>query len=515
MSQANTAAPAQGAWWTHLTSYHWFVFVMAALAWMFDCFDQQIFILFRDDALKSLMPDIEASVVKQYGGYATAIFVAGWATGGLIFGSVGDRIGRAKTLTITVLLYSLFTGLSALSSSWWDFAVYRFITGLGVGGVFGLAVALIADTLPDRARPGALGMLQALSAVGNISAGLVSMAIARMIASGSPEWISSTNAWRAAFLIGSIPAFLCVFIQMRLKEPEKWIQARDAGRLSGNKLGSYTELLGARWRKPALLGMMICISGVVGLWGLGFFSPELVGDVITTSSKATLRSEILTEQGMSAEEIANTKSLALDEVLKSRGLNEGEVKTIVDATNKKISSLVAHYRGLNGIIQNAGAFFGMVVMAYLAQWWGRKPAFLFAFVGAFLATNLYFTNFKSVDQMWMTAIMGFFQLALFAGYAIYLPELFPTRLRSTGTSFCYNVGRFIAATGPYTFGELQKYLSEAAIKSLPEAATAAEQAAAKLEAFRDATFWVSLVFIVGLLTVFILPETKGKPLPED
>ncbi len=189
-------------------------------------FDQQIFILFRNDALKDLKLPPDADV-KMYGQYATSVFIAGWATGGLIFGSVGDRIGRAKTLTITVLLYSLFTGLSALATSWFDFAVYRFITGLGVGGVFGLAVALIADTLPDQARPGALGMLQALSAAGNISAGLVSMLMASLIKN---EVVTASNAWRLAFLIGSIPAFLCVFIQLRLREPEKWVKAKEAGK---------------------------------------------------------------------------------------------------------------------------------------------------------------------------------------------------------------------------------------------------------------------------------------------
>jgi MFS family permease len=457
------------AWWKHLTSYHWFVFIMAALAWLFDCFDQQIFILFREKALTDLLPAGENA--KTYGGYATSIFVAGWATGGLIFGSVGDRIGRAKTLTLTVLLYSVFTGLSALSTSWLDFAIYRFVTGLGVGGVFGLAVALIADTLPDRARTGALGLLQALSAVGNISAGLVSMWIGGLLKSGS---ISESSAWKWAFLLGAIPAFLCVFIQLRLKEPEKWVKAREAGRISGVKFGSYVSLLGAgRWRKPALLGMLLCISGVIGLWGIGFFAPELVGDVINTS-------------------------------LKAKGLSDAE-----------ISSQATYYKGLNSIIQNLGAFFGMLSFAYLAQRIGRKPTFVIAFIGAFIATNVYFQLFKGVDQLWMSGLMGFFQLALFAGFAIYLPELFPTRLRSTGTSFCYNVGRFLAATGPFTLGLLQQKLGEAAISRLPETADAAAKAAARLGAFREATSWVSLVFVLGLLVVFFLPETKGQPLPED
>src|SRR6185436_10755161 len=133
-------------------------FAVASLAWLFDCLDQQLFIIARNPAIQSLLPAGTASdVLKQWGGYSTAIFVAGWATGGLIFGAMGDRIGRARTLAITVLLYSVCTGLSALSRGVIDFSIYRFATGLGVGGVFGLAVALIADSLPDRARPNALG----------------------------------------------------------------------------------------------------------------------------------------------------------------------------------------------------------------------------------------------------------------------------------------------------------------------------------------------------------------------
>lgn len=468
MSTNADVSNANLAWWRYLDKYHWFVFTMAALAWMFDCFDQQIFILFRNDAIDQLkLP--EGANAKAYVGYATAIFIAGWATGGLIFGSVGDRIGRAKTLTITVLLYSLFTGLSALATGWIDFAIYRFITGLGVGGVFGLAVALIADTLPDQARPGALGMLQALSAVGNISAGLVSILMSNLI---NNHTVSISNAWRIAFLIGSVPAFLCVFIQFRLHEPEKWVKAKQDGAITGVKLGSYAELLGpGRWRKPAILGMLLCITGVIGLWGIGFFSPELIGDVIKTSLKAS-------------------------------GVEETEIK-----------SQAAFYRGLNGIIQNLGAFFGMLGFAYLAQWTGRRPAFIVAFVGALVSTVMFFKMFNSMDQMWMSFVMGFFQLALFAGFAIYLPELFPTRLRSTGTSFCYNVGRFVAATGPFTLGELQKWLTARAVASIPESEEVA-RAAATLGAFREACVWMSLIFVVGIVVVFFIPETKGKPLPE-
>lgn len=434
---------------------------MASLAWLFDTLDQQLFMHFRQTALTHLMPPgTDPTKIISYAGYATSIFITGWAVGGLIFGSLGDRYGRAKMLTLTVALYSVFTGLSAISQGWLDFAIYRFITGLGVGGVFGLAVALIADTLPDRSRAGALGMLQALSAVGNITAALIGMGIGQLIKAGT---LSPEVSWKVAFLIGALPAFLCVFIQARLKEPEKWVKARASTKASGTQLGSYVSLLGMpRWRKPALLGMGLCISGVVGLWGIAFFSFELVGDVITNA-------------------------------LRDTGVSDNEVRAAAQ-----------HWKGVNGIILNVGAFFGMLAFAQFTQVTNRKTAFAVAFVGSLVTTWGFFTFFNGVGSIWMTAVMGFFQLALFAGFAIYLPELFPTQLRSTGTSFCYNVGRFIAASGPFTLGMMQQKMAQGA-------ANADE----KVAALRGACQWMSLIFLLGLIMLFFLPETKGRPLPED
>ena len=431
---------------------------MASLAWLFDCLDQQLFILARSSAMATLLP--KGMDPNEYGGYATAIFVAGWATGGLIFGAVGDRIGRARTLTMTVLMYSVFTGLSALSTGWIDFAIYRFITGLGVGGVFGLAVALIADALPDRSRAGALGMLQALSAVGNVTAGLISMGVGQLVVrkAVTPEW-----SWKLMFLMGAIPAFLCVFIQFKLREPEKWVKAREAGRKSGVPFGSYASLLGeSRWRRSALGGMLLCVAGVIGLWGIGFFAPELVGPVIERS---------LVKQNVPPEQIAGAKGIWI---------------------------------GINSIVFNVGAFVGMLAMTKLAETIGRKKAFVIAFLLALAATVGYFRLFNGKSDIWMSGVMGACQLALFAGFAIYLPELFPTRLRSTGTSFCYNVGRFLAATGPLTLGKLQAHLKAGATTS-----------EAKIEAFRNAATYMTAIFLLGLVALWFLPETKGKPLPED
>lgn len=454
-------------WWKLLNRYHWSVFIIASLAWLFDCLDQQLFILARNNAVTALLgAETDPLVIKKYGSYATAIFVAGWATGGLIFGSIGDRIGRARTLAVTVLLYSLCTGLSALSQNFTEFAIFRFLTGLGVGGVFGLAVALVADALPEKARPKALGMLQALSAVGNVTAGLCSMAV-----SGLPPSVS----WKYLFWIGAAPAFLCLFIMLRLREPEKWMQARAASRVAGGKrMGSYGDLLGAgRWRRSALLGMLLCVAGVVGLWGVGFFSPELVGP-------------------------------ALDKSLRAEGL-----------AGQALGAAKGWWTSMNLIVQNLGAFAGMICFSKFAHRFGRKKAFAVGFVMAFFATMFFFLNFNGKGDLWMSAVMGFFQLGLFAGFAIYLPELFPTRLRSTGTSFCYNVGRFIAATGPFTLGLLQQALGDKAVAALPATADALAKADAKLGAFREAACWLSAIYLFGLLVLPFLPETKDRPLPED
>ncbi|HWB05035.1 MAG TPA: MFS transporter [Verrucomicrobiales bacterium] len=456
-------------WYRMLNKHQWFVLTMATLAWVLDCLDQQLFVLARPAAMDALCKP-HGMDPKAFGGYATAIFVLGWATGGLIFGAVGDRIGRAKTLTLTVLIYSLCTGLSAFSRNFTEFALYRFVTGLGVGGVFGLAVALVADTLPSQARSKALGTLQAMSAVGNVTAGLCSMWMGSLVQS---KVIATGDSWKYLFWIGALPALLCVALAIRMKEPEKWVTARAAGRVTGVKFGSYASLFGIpRWRRHALAGMTLCLAGVIGVWGIGFFASDLVG-------------------------------LVLDKSLRAEGLTTNEV------ASQKVTWI-----GVSSIIQNIGAFLGMLAFTWLAQKIGRKRSFVIATLCAMAATIFFFQTFNGKHHVWMSGVMGFFQLALFAGFAIYLPELFPLRLRSTGVSFCYNVGRFLAATGPFTLGVLQAHLAEKAVagaKALGDAAVLE----AKLNAFREAACWVAIVYLIGLVALPFLPETKDHPLPED
>src|SRR5687767_5509572 len=231
LSETSKPIPADSGqpWYRTLNRGHWFVLIVSSLGWLFDTMDQQLFNLARRPAISELLgPGASSATIAEYSGYATTIFIMGWATGGVYFGVLGDRIGRAKTMIYTILCYSLFTGLSVFSTGVWDFSLYRFLTGLGVGGQFAVGVALVAESMPDRARPYALGWLQATSALGNMLAALTGIALGALETSGAID-----SAWRAMFVVGTLPALLCIVIFKRLKEPESWQRTRLAGQRRG------------------------------------------------------------------------------------------------------------------------------------------------------------------------------------------------------------------------------------------------------------------------------------------
>ena len=269
----------------------------------------------------------------------------------------------------------------------------------------------------------------------------------------------------------TIPIFL------KLKEPERWEKAKEKlssgtgdladseldGTATGSpivvKLGSLRELFGdPRWRRNALAGMLLACAGVIGVWGIGFFSPDLFRSIFRQAFE---------KQGLSKVEVDGRLTL---------------------------------WVGIVFLLQNMGAFLGVLAFGKVAHRWGRKPTFAISIVIAVAATAFTFRYMNSLsDVFWMIPIMGFCQLAIFGGYAIYFPELFPTRLRSTGTSFCYNVGRLVAALGPLSLGLLTSKVFKGYANPWP---------------LRYAGITMSLCIFVGFIALIFLPETKGEPLPE-
>ncbi|MCX7969332.1 MAG: MFS transporter [Armatimonadetes bacterium] len=423
-------------WYEGLTGYHWLVLTVAALGWAFDTMDQWLYVLARQPALMELLNAApEDPRVAYYAGLVQAIFIFGWATGGFLFGIVGDKWGRTRTMIVTILLYAGFTGLSALAQNWQQFAVFRFFVGLGVGGEFAAGAALVAEVFPPHARPMALGIMQAASALGNMMAGFINLTIG-----AHPDL-----GWRWVFGVGVLPAFLVFVIRMFVREPERWEHARQAALVGRTQLGNIAEMFGdPTWRRNTLVGVGLAAVGVIGFWGIGTWSPDLLRSVLNPQNLPELRTP----------------------------------------TERMVSVAI--------MAQNFGAFFGILSWAWLAEKIGRRGAFAASFLSCFVVVPLTFLVTNSfAGALVLFSLMGFFTTSLFGGYAVYFPELFPTRLRATGTGFCYNVARYLAIAGPYTFGHLRAAFG-----------------------IRMAGAILSVIFLLGLAILKFAPETKGKPLPE-
>jgi len=385
-------------WWKELTRYHWLVVIIASCGWLFDCMDQRIFALAREPALREVLGSgVADPVVRSWGGWATGVMMISWATGGIIFGIMSDRWGRVKTMAVTLLIYSGFTGLSGFSRSGTEFLIYRFLVGLGVGGMFGAATTLVAESVPARFRSLALGLLQTVSASGNIIGSLLST----RIQPGRADFMFGMAGWRIMFFVGILPAILVVPIILVLREPERWKQAKRkaaAGADQAKRFGSIPDLFRHPvWRRNLLVGVCLGLAGMAGLWGIGFFSPELISTAL-----------------------------------------KGQPQGVIDIV-----------RGYGTALQDVGSFLGMMTFTLVATFVGRRPAFGGAFILCLVTTIFVFNNLRSgADAYWMLPMMGFAQLSVFGGYSIYFPELFPTRLRGTGVGFCYNTVRYLAAGFP-------------------------------------------------------------------
>lgn len=441
------AAENEGAglrWYQGVPRYAWTVLIIAALGWLFDTMDQNIFNLVRQPSLmailKGTVPDAELkAATTALSGNITAIFLIGWAIGGFLFGMIGDRFGRARTMAVTILIYATFTGLTGLTHTPFWYGFCRFMTAVGVGGEFAAGAALVAEVFPQRSRAMALGTLQALSAVGNMMAAIVTLSLSEL-----------NDSWRWAYAVGAMPAIMVFFIRRVVKEPDQWVEAQAAAHADNKSLGSIFGLFTEKQiTRNTVAGTLLAMAGVGGLWGVGFWLPELTGLA-------------LAKYNYSPPELTRMRSYVF-------------------------------------LAQQVGALFGMFAYAVLAERTGRRPALLLFLILAFGAVQGTFFFLRDLPTAFLWApILGFCALAPFSAYAVYFPELFPTRLRATGVGFCYNCARLLAAGAPFLLGTLSKTY---------------EQPGDPAAGLRAAAGIVACIYLVGLIGVWLAPETKGKPLP--
>jgi MFS family permease len=274
----STDTPKPEPWYSGVTRYQWLVLAIASAGWIFDAFEGQIFNITRQQMLADLLGSRASEhAIKFWGDIFLAVFLVGGTLGGVLFGSLADRFGRKPTMVLTILLYSLFSGLTAFASELWHVAVLRFLVAMGVGGEWAVAASLVAEVFPARARAHASGIFHATSVLSTWLAALAGLMVGAQ--------------WRWAYLISIAPALLVLWVRQGVHEPETWKKAGQEHR----RMGSFQELFGNRqWAVAAIFGLMLAAIGLGTFWGV-------------TVAGQDLTRELLLRHGVSAHE-ANQKA---------------------------------------------------------------------------------------------------------------------------------------------------------------------------------------------------------------
>jgi MFS family permease len=453
--------PAEtGPWYEGITRYQWLVLLIASLGWVFDVFEGQVFVACMEDAMPQLLPSSATAGDKDYyNNIALAAFLLGGALGGVVFGALADRIGRTRAMIYTILIYSAFTCLSALAQNWWQMAGLRFAVAMGVGGEWAVASALVAEVFPARARARCSAIFHASSVFGTLMAAAVGALVIQ-----NPRF--GEQSWRWVFVAGALPALLTLWIRWKLKEPEAWLQARQrASTEPGLRTGRIGDLFQLELIRGTLIGVALAAIGMATFWGVHIHGKD------TLKAKATANL-------MSEADIRDAKSPAGVKLLEdnARGLKQVEM--------------------LGMVLVTIGGGFGLLTFGPVCERIGRKPAFLFYHAGGFALGWLLFGPLRtqSIEVLWIVLpVFGFLTLGMHAGYAVYFPELFPTRARSTGAGFCFNIGRVVAAPILLLVG----YVRKSEIVTMHEAAA-----------------WLSCLFLLGFVVLIFAPETRNRELPE-
>jgi len=444
MSTVDTVASSP--WYRSLTQAQWKALIASNLGWTFDGFEVFALILTVGVALHQLLDPSQYQLIPAYAGAVIAITVFGWGLGGLLGGVLADYLGRKRSMTLTILAYSLLTGLSAFAWDWVSFAVLRFLVGLAIGSEWATGASITAELWPNNARGKGGAFLQAGYPIGSILASSVWLAIGT----------SGPGAWRYMYLIGVLPALVVFWIRRNIPESPQWEESnkrrraaydlrRQGAALTGEDAALVRFTLVDLFAEPAVrsrlvLTFVMSLSVTIGYWGVSTFVPSYVGSVAAAAGLPAPR-----------------------------------------------------WAALAGLVQNIGALAGFVCFGFLADAFGRKPTTILFYLMCLILTPIVYLWVRDVHVLLFAfAVFGFFIQGTFSWTPIWLPELFPTRMRATAAGFIFNAPRLISAIAPLIAGTL----------------------IVGLGGYGKAATIIGLFYILGLAAAPFLPETRGKPLPE-
>ena len=399
------------------------VLIAAFLGWLFDGFEMGLFPLVARPALYDLIPGATDEQVGQWMGRVTAVFLLGAAAGGYAFGWLGDRIGRVKSLALSILIYSLFTGFGYFAQTPTHLGIFRFIAALGMGGEWSLGVALVMECWPEKWRPLLAGFIGAAANFGFLLVGVIATAFP-----------ITQDSWRWMFLVGASPAILVFIIRLFVPESTRWEAAAK-----GQPSKPLAEVFRPPLLKFTLLGIVFASVALIGTWGSVQWIPVWVDQMVG-------------------------------------GTNPGA---------KAVAQMASAW----------GAIIGCIIGPLIGGKMGRRIAYFGLCLGSLIVTQVLFRVFDTYTTGLVLTIFltGAFTAAFYGWFPLYLPELFPTRARATGQGVSYNSGRIFAAFGALFAGQLVIYF---------------EGSYAKMGTV------ITLVYLIGMVTIWFAPETKGRTLPD-
>jgi MFS family permease len=419
----------------------------AFLGWMFDGLEMGLFPLVARPALQDLMGTQADRDIAIWMGWITAGFLVGAAAGGILFGWLGDRVGRVRAMVWSVLTYAIFSGLCGFAETPGQIAALRFVAALGMGGEWSLGVALVMEIWPSKSRPMLAGLIGAASNVGFLLIALVGLVMAQFI-DGAPDalravgfsedWVTKligadNSGWRLLMFIGATPAILTVLVRLFVPESKRWQHAASLA-----PPARMRDIFQPGVMRKTLLGTALAGVALVGTWASLQWAPSWAD---------------------------------------------------------KLSSGAPTARSYTQICSAIGAILGTVAAAYFAEWFSRRKSYFVLSLGSLLLCAYLFRAPMAYDArfLWLILAAGALTASFYGWLPLYLPELFPTRIRATGQGFAFNFGRVLAAIGALQSGELLRYFDGdyARMCSI-----------------------ISLVYLVGMVLIWFCPETKGQPLPD-
>jgi MFS transporter, SHS family, sialic acid transporter len=516
----------------------WMALTAALLGWLFDGLEMGLFPLIQKSALDELVGPDKRTL---WMGIMTSFFLVGAATGGVLFGWLGDRLGRVRSMMLSVLTYAVVSGLCGFATDAWQIGALRFIAALGMGGEWSLGVALINEIWPDRSRAFLAGLIGAAANVGYLLIGVVGFGVHQQIgaigdalrAVGLPSsWVQHImqhEAWRFLMMLGAAPALLTFLIRWFVPESEKWERERGKGATSHWATRDlFSVLIGAiaacgiiyLWAEPFPIAVRIAgsLAGfAVVTWGytypvLTYLKRAKASGAMGDDWRPTLKRMLLAAtlsgvallgtwgtiqqapawSGVLVEQERSLYSAAGHFGLIATPTGCGDMLSISTIMAIKMTAPAAS--SPTQIYSALGAIFGTIAAALLGGWLGRRITYFFLCIASFGIIQLFFQTSTVFDMRFLVLafLTGAISASFYGWLPLYLPELFPTAIRATGQGFGFNFGRILAA-----IGVLQLQTMQASFGGLPQACAA-----------------LSFIYVVGIVVIWFVPETKGQPLPE-